>query len=145
MTYVPNSPRGRELRALFADNVKEELRVRGWSYRDLAERTGIPFQTISNMVTDRTTASMIAAAFIAKALDRTLDSLLGGDSMRPTLTGPSPEGTVLQCVHTSSHIPDLKVCRECLTKWTRWQARLAEALALTNPEQSHERPNLPAE
>lgn len=126
------------LHATFVANAEARMRELGWIYADnvpqhagkpriklLADKSGLPFRTVENLMRLGHQPSLVGAAAVAQALGVRLDTLLGQENdFGP---GVSSEGNgALVCVHTHAHTPNSQVCGSCLRAWQRFQARKRE-------------------
>lgn len=125
------------LHATFVANVEARMRVLGWVYPEdmphagkvrlalLAEKSGVPFRTIENLMRLNNQPSLVGAAAVAEALGVRLDTLLGQEGdFGPSV---SSEGNgALACIHVTAHAPGMFVCGSCLRAWQRFQAKKRE-------------------
>lgn len=128
-----------QLHETFVRNVRARMMDLGWtdnrgggkmgqhnehqpSWVILAEKSGIPYRTVQNLMTLSNQPTMVGAAAIARAVGISLDKLLGQEDV---FTAPSiSRSSELACIHNSRHLEGKFVCQSCLTKWQDYQQRL---------------------
>ena len=102
------------------DRIKMFLEMKGMSYRELSRKAGITIVSVSRYINNNRMPRANVLADIAKALDVSVDELLGAESEKPTqariVVGQSKGGSTFwfKCSECQEPV-DLKdnYCRNC--------------------------------
>jgi transcriptional regulator with XRE-family HTH domain len=76
--HYHSTPRARRLFRQLAQNVRALRQDRGWSIAQLAERADLSFRGLENLETEDNMPSFVMVAYLAEALDVTMNQLLYG-------------------------------------------------------------------
>jgi transcriptional regulator with XRE-family HTH domain len=92
----------------FGERLKRIREKRGWTLRELAERSGVPYETIYRCERGTHQEPRVSvAAHLARALGVSLDVLAGVyDDNDPDATDGTPQPTRRRTRRTAAHAPE---------------------------------------
>jgi transcriptional regulator with XRE-family HTH domain len=74
---------------MLADRIRQAVKTKGWTLRELERRSGVPYDTIYNVVHGRRQDPRFSVvAKLARALEISLDGLAEDPTPAPSTTGP---------------------------------------------------------